>query len=206
MELGRFMSRLDKWLSGVQLKFTGVVHPDKNPDFVSAWEKLDKTYRPDHEKPSEWDLIQACRELIFDLVGDQIVIHAIVYAIDANTALITITPLFDIECDTTGDVLRTLALAEVCEVPVYPNTEDLSRNLLSYFDALHRDGFPAKDEFGNFRRLILKKSSSENFDNIDILKANVSTDFHQPIKFLRVSEISRQEIARFEYAKNILEG
>ncbi len=82
--------------------------------------------------PSNWGIIGACKELIFDIVDGAPAFHAVMYSLDTSKVSIMLDHLCDILINKDQstkrlreDVCNILAVAAANDVPVYPNSSEL---------------------------------------------------------------------------------
>lgn len=66
-------------------------------------------------------IMESSREVIFDLVDGQPVLHFVGFLIDLGTAELYLGPTFDgIDFNDANDIKKDLAFAHICGVPVVP--------------------------------------------------------------------------------------
>jgi hypothetical protein len=108
---------------------------------------------------TETSLLEACREIIVYRQDDGLfgasIISAAVCCEKKQLAFYHFLDAIDMDED---EIIRTLALCEIHEIPVYPDTSDLIPVLEKFFSHLYRYGFKAKGDEGRKQRLMLVKS------------------------------------------------
>ncbi len=111
------------------------------------------------EKLTETEFLKACREVIVyqqdnGLFGASLICAAIC----AERKTFAFYHFLDaVEMDE-EELIKTLALCEVYEVPVFPDTLELNPILESLFARLYENGFEMGDGDGGKRRMVLRKS------------------------------------------------
>ncbi len=105
--------------------------------------------------PSNWGIIGACKELIFDIVDGAPAFHAIMYSLDTGKVSIKPGHLCDIlinkDQSAKGleeDICNILAVAAATDVPVYPNSSELIPTLAKCQRTMLVEGFTAPDASG----------------------------------------------------------
>jgi hypothetical protein len=106
------------------------------------------------------DIIRSCKEIIFDVEDGRFIFHFIRYSINAERIEIELSHLMssvpeEDAAENLKEVLSTLAIAKMLDVPVFPNTEEVGPELLRLHRELLSKGFEAPGEGGSSVRLVL---------------------------------------------------
>jgi Domain of unknown function (DUF4263) len=121
---------------------------------------------------TNYGLIAACREIVFDIRDGLPVFTFVAYSLDVDRFAIVVQPLVESFHDPSedssevdDDVVNTLAMAAALGIPVYPNTEDVAPVLGKYHRTMLLEGFTAPDAGGAKVRLKLVRSPGERIDD-----------------------------------------
>jgi hypothetical protein len=126
--------------------------------------------------PNTSMIIEACKELIYNIKDGKPVFHAILYGFNVDTGELDLSHKLDIlvgSQDTNDEIeekiINTLAIASAYEIPVYPNKKELEPELARYHRKMLIEGFTAPDDEGNRVKLILTKSPGMKIDDPEYL-------------------------------------
>lgn len=162
---------------------------------------------------TQGDLIEACRELIFDLRDGAPVFHAIMYTFDTDAIAIKLEHSFEILVDgkqsdeeIDEDVRNTLAIAAGYGIPVYPNSEKLAPLLAKYHRRMLIDGFTAPDGKGSKVRLVLTRSPGKRIGDPGLINELDPTEMVSPADLLLMREALAGEMASLSGARRVVGG
>lgn len=167
------------------------------------------------KKPEGWltqtGILRACRELVYDHDenGDP-VFHVISYSFNIRRGQLQIEHALDIiiEKDDNDsykrDICNTLAIAHALELPVLPNTDNLSEELAEYYREVIVHGFVAPDGKGKDIRLRLKKSPGDKIQSIQHLFDLSLTEPHSPSEIALIKTTVEKELSRLSGAQSVL--
>jgi hypothetical protein len=197
-------TRLDLWKEPHPLPLFTVPGNDE----VAALQEKIASQSKDDGKPraraTNWDIIEACKELIFDVVDGKPVFHAVMFALDSDHFELTVLHLFDIiDLDSADEIVATLAAAKALDVPVYPNTPALASQLASYHRELLLHGFTAPGEDGKRVRLRLTKGP-HIAHGVRFLDQLQTGHLHTPAEIILIRDEVREELGRRKEAGRIL--
>lgn len=160
---------------------------------------------------SNFDILGACKELVFNIKDGKPVFHAIMYAIDTDKVTIKLEHTLDVlvnseesKEDTESDIRNTLALAAAQDVPVYPNTRDLAPILEKHHRNMLIEGFTAPDGDGERVRLKLTKSIANQIEDPNILNNLDLTGHHSPADLALIKSVVTKELLRLQNAQLLL--
>jgi hypothetical protein len=211
-------SRLEQWKEN---KYLDVIYTFKSDKVTEKEERLSKLlydtrleyYKGLGEKPptetiSDW--IERCKELIFDVIDEKPLFHAIVYTYNIGRCEIQIGHIGDIlisgitEEEISDEIRYVLASAFIAEVPVIPNTKDLIQVLARYHRDLMVEGFTAPDDSGNRVRLRLTKSPGSKIETTEFLREISLTEPHSPAELTLLRESIIKELDRLSTVERII--
>lgn len=160
---------------------------------------------------SNFDILGACKELVFNVKDGKPVFHAIMYAIDTDKITIKLEHTLDVlvnseesEEETEDDIRDTLALAAAQDVPVYPNTQELAPILEKYHRNMLVKGFTAPDGEGKRVRLRLTRSIADQIEDPNILNNLDLTEHYSPADFALIKSVVTKELLRLQNAQVLL--
>jgi Domain of unknown function (DUF4263) len=158
-------------------------------------------------------MIQACRELIFDLRDGVPIFHAIMYGIDTDQVAVKLEHMFEIlvegkqsEEEIDEDVRNTLAVAAGYSIPVYPNNEKVAPILAKFHRRMLIDGFTAPDGKGSRVRLKLTKSPGKRISDPTLFNELDPTEMVSPADLLLMREALAAEMASLSGARRVVVG
>lgn len=167
----------------------------------------------EHSGITQGAIIQACRELIFDMKDGVPVFHAVMHVFDTDEMAILLQHTFDIligdgksEERIDDDVRNTLAIAASYGVPVYPNTEQLASPLAKFHRRMHVDGFTAPDGEGGRVRLKLTRSPGARILDPTLINELDPTEMVSPADLLLMREAIATEMSQLSGVKHVIEG
>ncbi len=162
---------------------------------------------------TQGDMIQACRELIFDIRDEAPIFHAIMYSFDTDEMAVKLEHMFEIlvepkqsEEEIDEDVRNTLALATGYGVPVYPNNEKVAPILSKFHRRMLIDGFTAPDGKGNRVRLRLTHSLGKRIHDPELINELDPTEMVSPADLLLMREALATEMVQLSGAKRVISG
>ena len=160
---------------------------------------------------SNFDILGACKELIFNIKDGKPVFHAIMYAIDTDKITIKLEHTLDVlvnseeSVEETDNAIRdTLALAAAQDVPVYPNTQALAPILERHHRNMLVKGFTAPDGEGKRVRLKLAKSIADQIEDPNILNNLDLTEHYSPADLSLIKSVVTKELLRLQNAQILL--
>lgn len=170
--------------------------------------------KPDSEVAmTQASIIEACRELVFDVRNGTLVFHAIMYSLDTDEVSIKLENMFEILIDGTEseekideEVRNTLAVAAGHGVPVYPNTEAVAPLLAKYHRRMLIDGFTAPDGKGRRVRLKLTKSPGKRISDPGLINELDPTEMVSPADLLLMRDALAAEMASLSGARHVVGG
>jgi hypothetical protein len=203
-------TRLDKWRERKRVPaFIGPVDDQEVQEIVRRRHK-ERNAKQETEGLTESRIYEMAKELIFDIKDGLPVFHAVIYTINTEAFELELGHGLDIlvedrdEDEVKEEVKKTLALALVHEVPVYPNNENLASVLAKYHRDLLIEGFRAPDESGEYVRLKLVNSPSTDVETLRHLERIRLTDTHSPAELHLMREAVMTELAKRDEAGRIL--
>jgi len=205
-------TRIEKWKDTTYILSFLAGKNKKRLDQISKWqvESTDESHE-DQTSMSNFNILGACKELIFNIKDGELVFHAIMYAIDTDKITIKLEHALDVLIDNSAseqeideEIRNTLALASAQDVPVYAN----SKNLVAILEKHHRnmliDGFTAPDGTGQRVKLKLSRSISGQLDNPNILNELDLTEYHAPADLSLIKSVITKELSRLHNVSLLL--
>ncbi len=160
---------------------------------------------------SNFGILGACKELIFNIKDGKPVFHALMYVIDTDYITIKLKHILDIsfsseesEDKTEDEIRNTLALAAAQDVPVYPNTPELGQKLEKYHRSMLVKGFTAPDGEGNLIRLKLTQSIADQIEDPNILNKLDITEHYSPADLALIKSVVTKELLKLQNAQLLL--
>jgi hypothetical protein len=159
---------------------------------------------------SFWNMIRSCRELIYDVVDGKPAIHCIAQTINVRRGQLQIGPFWEfiIEGNTPEerdeDVRLALAFAHSCEVPVFPNRDDLTDELADHYRKLMVDGFSERTSDGKRARFRLVESPGSAVGSLRSFQEMTLTRPRHPAEFALIRKAVVAELAKLNEAKRLL--
>lgn len=98
-------------------------------------------FRRDDDRFDMGAVYASARELIYDIVDGNEVVHFVCYSINRSTNQIEVAHFLDTVDATEDDIIGTLAYAYVYEIPVFPNVPAQLDRLIAHYKALFTHGF-----------------------------------------------------------------
>lgn len=207
------MSRLERWKTP---KYLASVYSGGNKARLSVLaEWLENSPKDEGAslKLTSFSIIEASKELIFDMVDGIPVFHAIMYSFDAERALIRVDHMLNIlvdkdqtESEIEEDVANTLALASAAEVPVFPNSIEVAPALAKYHRSMLIHGFTAPDGKGNRVRLMLTRSPKHRIDDPQYLSEIDITEAYSPAEISLIQKAVSKELNRLRNTRVLLDS
>jgi hypothetical protein len=204
-------TRLDKWREPKRVP--AFIRPvdDQEVQEIVRRRYEERNAKQETEGLTESRIYDMAKELIFDIKDGLPVFHAVIYTINTEAFELELGHGLDIlvkdrdEHEVKEDVKKTLALALIHDVPVYPNNEDLASVLAKYHRDLLIEGFRAPDESGEYVRLKLVNSpSTDDVETLRHLERIRLTDAHSPAELHLMREAVMTELAKRDEAGRIL--
>lgn len=199
-------SRLSIWKKNKEHFPVLLDHP-LDPEFEKLLQKRET--QKSRKGYSNLELTKLSKELIFDIKDGKPLIHVISPALDTKTLELKYDNYLDIHYSGNSkeiekEVVNTLGLAVALDVPIYPENDDVEKDLAYYYQKLIVDGFTAPDEKGKdvkLRPTNTKKIEDykvENFTNIDL------TRFWSPTDLLLLKDAVKNELLKLSNAHRTL--
>ena len=202
-------NRLSKWSK--EEKYPIAFEWPLNPDFEKFLDEKYKSEESEKQDPlkSDYDLMKATRELIFDLEDGKPVFHFICAMIDTNHFDLKYVHLVDSAFDGTKEeieknIVSTLAMAVMREVPIFPNNKKSEKELAYYYQKLLQNGFTAPDEEGNDVKLKPVNSKEIKDFKIESISKIDLTTFWSPTDLLILKEEIEKEFSKLNNAHRTL--
>jgi Domain of unknown function (DUF4263) len=176
------MARVDRWKEPefISLPFTtiGSTFTEDDTTFSDHIRDIqDRFYSSNAVEKVEWktnySLLRGTKELIYDVQDNKPIFHVIAYSFNVRRGELQVSHLLEqiVEGDSideiSDDVRQTLAMAHIYEVPVYPNTDELVKELAEYYKDMMVEGFSLPDGQGGRGKYRLTKSPGSKIDAID---------------------------------------
>ena len=204
--------RLDRWAEQkVLLTLLTGDADSEHFDKVSALKEAAWARGAKQVKFTSFSLIEASREIVFDIQDGLPVFTFLVYSLDVEQLAIVVQATIESHHDPSDDpaeveedVLMTLAIAAGLGVPVYPNTADVAPILSKYHRTMLLEGFTAPDAEGKKTRLQLTRSPGARIDDPHYLEELDPTDDLSPAEVLLIQDAVTAELARLHHADQAL--
>lgn len=198
---------MEMWRKPINIRavFTDI----DNKEVIDLAKRLHDKY-PEPKTTSAIDFIERCRELIYDERNGEPVFHAIAWTISAERLDLQLSPLFKILVTGETPAIRsesireTLAYALIADIPVYPNTDDLTPVLAKHTRDLFVKGFEAPDQHGKRIRLHLVDVPEPNADLLEYFRNRSLTRQLSPGEVHIARQAALQEITKRDEAGRIL--
>ncbi len=191
------LSRLDKWKND-QRRLT--ILSGENQELADAIHALQPE---DDDGPgfNHFDLINVAKELIYSNENGKKSIHFVCFSFNIERGEIEVCNLIEqILEEDEEDILSTLAIAAISEVPVYPNTSDCEEELADLHRKMIEGGFEIQ---GN--RYKLTSRQSDEFKNAKNLISSIDPDKHySPSDISIIRKIIKEELSSLENADRLL--
>lgn len=199
-------SRLSIWKKN-KISFPVLLDHYLDPEFEKFLQK--RKIPKERKSYSNLDLTKLSRELIFNIKDGIPIIHVISPALDTKTLELKYDNYLDIHysgdsSEIEKDVVNTLGLAVALDIPIYPENDDVEKDLAYYYQKLILNGFTAPDEEGKevkVRPTNTKKIDDykiENFTNVDL------TRFWSPTDLLLLKDAVKNELLKLSNAHRTL--
>lgn len=192
------VSRLEKW-NDEQRRLT--ILTGENQGLADAIHSLQPE---DDDRPgmSNFDIINIAKELIYSNEGGKRSIHIICFSFNIDRGEMEVCHLLDqvLEEDYEDDILSTLAIAAVAEVPVYPNTRDCEEELAELHRKMIETGFKIQGE-----KYKLTSRQSDEFESAKKLISSISPEKHySPSDISIIRQTIKEELSNLESADRLL--
>jgi hypothetical protein len=205
-------TRLDKWKE--PLKTAVFTHPVDDEEVHAIFHRRIEARKEQEEedpyKLTDYSLLVTAKELIFDIEDGRPTFHLILPTLNTQTVELEILPLLQMydevedEEEVKDFVKRTLALASMLDVPVYPNTEKLAPELARYHRDLLIEGFKAPYEAGEYVRLVPANSPGSEVESLAHFQDMKLTEAHSPAEIHLMKQAVLAEIEKRDEAGRIL--
>tara|TARA_Y100000588_G_C14251010_1_gene923417 strand:- start:161 stop:1285 length:1125 start_codon:yes stop_codon:yes gene_type:complete len=195
---GVSVSRLDKWKDG-QRRLT--ILTGENKELANAIHSQ-QVEDDDSPKMNNFDLINIAKELIYSNEGGKRTIHIICFSFNVDRGEMEVCHLLDqiLEEDYEEDILSTLAIAAISEVPVYPNTPDCEDELAILHRKMIEGGFKLQGE-----RYRLTSRQSDEFESAKKLLSSIDPEKHySPSDISIIRQTIKEELSNLESADRLL--
>lgn len=153
-------------------------------------------------------IIEASKEIIFSIENDYPRFNYIMYCFNPESGKIEIGNIlssadqYSSNKEMTESVLKTLAFASICEIPVYPNTLNDEVVLKKYYKEMLLNGFFLNDSDGAKKRYIITKTKAyiDNLNNVeDVDVWNIS-----PVEIALLKDTVVKEFEKYKYVDILL--
>lgn len=204
-------NRIDKWKEPES--FSAIFTSPDDEVFELLRRRQAKEENQDNHSStgiSSLNVMRAAKELIFDLTDGGAVFHMILYTINAEKLELEISHILDqvIEGDNLDelkeDVLSTLALAKILDVPVYPNNEEVAPKLAAYHRDMLIEGFNFKTSDGDEKRYKLTSSPGQLVDSFEFIEDLKPTEMYTPAELYLLQKAATTELSKHEEASRVL--
>jgi hypothetical protein len=173
--------------------------------------------RPPREAPpyadlSDYNIILASKELIFDIEGDDAVFYALCFVLHARRVELQLGLNFKIsaggetEEESNQSIRSILAIAAGLSVPVYPNTEAIAPILAQHHRAMLIEGFTAPDGSGATRRLKLTRSPGARIDHANYIREVQPSEHYSPSDWHLIRASIIRELDRRQDATQVVDA
>ncbi len=159
---------------------------------------------------SQYGMIESSKELIYNVEKGKPLFHVIGYSYNVSMALLELSHIVDIladgktEKEMNEDIKYTLAIASIYEIPVYPNTEELSEELSRYYHSMMVNGFEAPDGKGGKLSFKLKKSPGSKIDSIHYLNDIALNEPLHPSDIALIRKAVQKELGKLNKANQLI--
>ncbi len=193
-------TRLNKYKKRKSLSF---FYNGENQSNINNILKLQKQ---NNKEETINDFIGSCKELIFDEQDDNYLFYGISCIFDMDNIAIELSNAFEITIDKNNEeeFRNILAIASMEEVPVYPNTNELSSVLEKFHRSMLINGFTAPSENGERIKLKLVHSIEKEMYNPEILNKLDYTKTYFPSDYLVIKTLISNEFSRLNNVKRLL--
>ena len=202
-------NRLSKWQKDEKYPLWFISPLDS--DFEKFYqEKRQFQQSKEKDQPrSDYDLMKMTRELIFDIENGSPVLHFICPLLDTTDFDLKYVHLMNSAFDGTEEeneknIISTIALAVILEVPIYPNNKNVEKELSYYYQKFLKNGFTAPDEEGNDVKLVPVNSKKLDDFKIDKLSKIDLTKFWSATDLLLLREVIKEEFLKLNNAHRTL--
>jgi hypothetical protein len=207
------MSRKERWNDP---RFLATVYSGDSEERMSVlrtWLKNSPKGEDASSGLTSLAIIEAARELIFDLNDGVPVFHVIMYSFDVERAVIRVDHTLDIlvdkdqtESEIEEDVANTLALAAAADVPVFPNRAEVAPALAKYHRSMLINGFTAPDGEGSRVRLMLTRSPKHRIDDPQYISELDVTEAYSPAEISLIQDAVSKELNRLRSTRALLDA
>ncbi|SHM42923.1 Shedu anti-phage system protein SduA domain-containing protein [Flavobacterium chilense] len=197
--------RLDNWKN--KKKIDLLIDDTKNKIIANYLKSIN--YNSDVLN-SNFALIENAKELIFDVKNNTPKIHVISTLLCLETFQLKYDHILDITFESYenenvfDNVKDTLALALAIDVPVYPNTSSMEKELSKYYKSILETGFTAPDNEGRSVKLKATNSKEINDFKVNNLKNIDLTKFWSALDVLLLKENLQEEFLKLNNAYRTL--
>ena len=161
---------------------------------------------------SELDILEAARELIFEMRDGKPYFHVVMYELSADQRIqiaqtLDILPPDEDSPEEVSDHVRgILGIAAGIELPVYPNDHSDVEPLIEYHRQMLIRGFSAPARNGD--RVCLRPTSAigPNLDCQSVIEQLAADRTYSPADAAVIIQAVRTELARLEPASRLLDG
>lgn len=207
--------RLTRWKNATPLLTLLSGNNKEQLQVISDFQIAASTKKPKNKGVgfTQSGIIEACRELIFDLRDGTPIFHAIMYGFDTDDVTLKIEHMLEIlvegeqsEEQIDEDVRNTLAIAAAYGVPVFPNNERVSPILAKYHRRMLIDGFTAPDGNGSRVRMKLTRSPGKRICDPMFINELDVTEMVSPADLILIRDALAVEMNALSGAQRVVSG
>lgn len=192
------MSRLEKW-KDEQRRLTILTGENQElADIIYSLQPEDDN-RP---KMNNFDLINIAKELIYSNKDGKRSIHIICFSFNIDRGEMEVCHLLDqiLEEEYEEDILSTLAIAAIAEVPVYPDTPECEAELTELHRKMIESGFKIQG-----KRCKLTSRQSDEFESAKKLISSIDPEkYYSPSDISIIRQTIKEELSSLESADRLL--
>ncbi|HEV2692787.1 MAG TPA: Shedu immune nuclease family protein [Verrucomicrobiae bacterium] len=189
-------TRLDKWKEPRNcLTLRSVTSDGTLTQILAQYDSWIEGQSISQNSISGWTIIECAKELIFDLIDGKPVFYIIQFGLNVERFELKIDHVLDMVDMTDDQIKSTLATALSLDVPVYPNTAELTEALARLHKSLLESGFSHEDSSGKKTQLkVVKNPLKIGFQNFDFSQMPSFAELHLMREAVR-SELSQRDEA-----------
>jgi hypothetical protein len=201
-------SRISRWKK--TYKYPILISSVEDNEVMEIFHKRWNADKSRNKKLTSLDLLHTSKELIFNIVDGKPLFHVINYSLDTFETSLIVQHGMDIEIsdgskeEITQEIVNTLAIAAVADVPVYPNTDDLAESLANYHKILLLKGFTAPNEKGEPMKLKLTKYPQLDPSKISDLLNIRFTEMYSPADLAIIRNVVLERLTHLDRADKVL--
>ena len=197
------MTRIDKWKKEKHTPL-GIKGISGNEDLRNLIKQRWDKHKGDNKKLNLLDFCNDAKEIIFDIQNGKPIFIVIKPLLDLETFEVVFSPVFEIITKTKDDICSVIATAIALDIPIYPNSEDVSISLADYHKDLIVHGFKSKNESGKEIRLRLTKYKNVDIESVRFFEKYKTQEMLFPTEFMIMRAIAMKELKEREEAGQVL--